>query len=87
MRLLRPLGEDVRMARDDDADTRHDVQEALRTLPVKHRHALLLHHVVGLSVAEVAREMGAPEGTVKSWLFRGREAVQRSIGVGEAPRG
>ena len=75
------------MAREDDPAMRHDVQKALRTLPVKQRYALLLHHVVGLPVADVAREMGAPEGTVKSWLWRGRDALQRSLGVEEAPRG
>jgi len=83
---LRPLGETDRAAREVDVVTRHDVASALRTLPVKHRHALLLHCVVGLSVTEVADEMGAPEGTVKSWLFRGREALHRSLGVEEAPR-
>jgi RNA polymerase sigma-70 factor (ECF subfamily) len=66
---------------------RHDLQRALQALPVRQRHALLLHHVVGLPVAAVAQEMGVPEGTVKSWLFRGREALQRSLGVEEAPRG
>jgi RNA polymerase sigma factor (sigma-70 family) len=45
---------------------------ALQTLPVDQRRALVLHHVVGLSVAEVSAEMSAPEGTVKSWLARGR---------------
>ena len=63
------------------------MQRALRALPVRQRHALLLHHVVGLAVADVAQEMGAPEGTVKSWLFRGREALHRSLDVKEAPRG
>lgn len=86
-RRLRPLGHTTWAAREDDAVTRHDVQRALRNVPVKHRHALLLHHVIGLSVADVAREMGVPEGTVKSWLFRGREALQRALGVEEAPRG
>jgi len=87
VRRLRPLGERPGAAREDDGALRHDVQRALRTLPVRQRHALLLHHVVGLPVADVAREMGAPEGTVKSWLFRGREALQRSLGIEEAPRG
>jgi RNA polymerase sigma-70 factor, ECF subfamily len=93
LRLMRPLGDIDRGAGNDDR-TRghdiamgHDVQSALRALPVKQRHALLLHHVVGLPVAEVAREMGAPEGTVKSWLSRGRQALQRSLGVEEAPHG
>jgi RNA polymerase sigma-70 factor (ECF subfamily) len=87
LRRLRPLSDRAGPDREDDRATRHDVQEALRTLPVKHRQALFLHHVMGLSVADVAQEMGVPEGTVKSWLFRGREALQRSLGVEEAPRG
>jgi len=96
IRRLHPLGDPDRAARADRADqvapeddgaSRADIEAALRTLPVKQRHALLLHHVVGLPVAEVAQEMDAPEGTVKSWLFRGREALQRSLGVEEAPHG
>ncbi len=87
MRRLRPLGDTARPGREDDVVLHHDVQRALRALPVKHRHALLLHYVMGLSVAEVAAEMGAPEGSVKSWLFRGRESLQRSLHVEEAPRG
>ncbi|HXQ60686.1 MAG TPA: SigE family RNA polymerase sigma factor [Acidimicrobiales bacterium] len=87
LRRLQPLGDRVTAAGEDDPVTRHDVGKALQAIPVRYRRALLLHHVVGLTVAEVAREMGAPEGTVKSWLFRGREALQRSLGVEEAPRG
>ena len=87
LRRLRPLADRTGAVGEEDAVLRHDVQKALRTLPVRQRHALLLHHVVGLPVVDVAREMGAPEGTVKSWLFRGREALQRSLGIEEAPRG
>jgi len=87
VRRLGPLGDGPSAAPEHDHAGSHDVQRALRTLPVKQRHALLLHHVVGLPVTEVAREMGAPEGTVKSWLSRGRDALQRSFGVEEAPRG
>ncbi|HEY7948669.1 MAG TPA: RNA polymerase sigma factor [Acidimicrobiales bacterium] len=98
-RRLHPMGDSDRGDRgdrgdradragpEDDGASRADIEAALRTLPVKQRHALLLHHVVGLPVAEVAQEMDAPEGTVKSWLFRGREALQRSLGREEAPHG
>jgi RNA polymerase sigma-70 factor (ECF subfamily) len=48
---------------------------ALRTLPELQRHAIVLHHLVDLPVAEVARELGAAQGTVKSWLHRGRAAL------------
>ena len=37
-------------------------------LPADQRRALVLHHIADLSVADVARETGAPEGTVKARL-------------------
>jgi RNA polymerase sigma-70 factor (ECF subfamily) len=52
---------------------------ALRTLPADQRRALVLHHVVDLPVAEVAHEMGAAIGTVKSWLHRGRAALAAQL--------
>jgi len=51
------------------------VVAALRQLPDKQRRALVLHYVADLSVAQVAHEVGAPEGTVKAWLSRGRTAL------------
>lgn len=48
---------------------------ALRSLPVNQRQALALHYMFGLPVADIARETGAPPGTVKSWLSRGRAAL------------
>jgi RNA polymerase sigma-70 factor (ECF subfamily) len=48
---------------------------ALRRLPEAQRQALILHHLGDLSVAEVARETGVPEGTVKARLSRGRAAL------------
>jgi RNA polymerase sigma-70 factor (ECF subfamily) len=49
-----------------------ELANALRGVSVKHRQALLLHYVVGLTIAEIAVEMSSREGTVKSWLSRGR---------------
>ncbi len=48
------------------------VLDALAELPRREREALVLKHLVGLSVAEIAAELKVPEGTVKSWLSRGR---------------
>ncbi|TIC84314.1 sigma-70 family RNA polymerase sigma factor [Nocardioides sp. GY 10127] len=48
---------------------------ALARLPEDQRRALVLHHLADLPVAEVAREVGAPEGTVKARLSRGRTAL------------
>ncbi|WP_110206376.1 SigE family RNA polymerase sigma factor [Nocardioides daejeonensis] len=49
--------------------------EALRQLPEAQRRALVLHHMCDLPVEEVARETGAPAGTVKARLSRGRTAL------------
>ena len=48
---------------------------ALQQLPADQRRAIVLHHLADLSVADVAREVGAPEGTVKARLSRGRAAL------------
>lgn len=48
---------------------------ALRQIPGEQRRAVVLHHLVGLSVAEVAAECGVPDGTVKARLSRGRKAL------------
>jgi RNA polymerase sigma-70 factor (ECF subfamily) len=48
---------------------------ALATLPASLRRAVVLHYVADLSVADIARQEGVPDGTVKSWLHRGRAAL------------
>lgn len=60
-------------------DDQREVVDVLRTLPRPQREAIVLHHLVGLSVDEVAAELHAPVGTVKSWLARGRAALARAL--------
>ncbi|MEU8024364.1 sigma-70 family RNA polymerase sigma factor [Micromonospora harpali] len=48
---------------------------ALRHIPAEQRRAVVLHHLVGLSVAEIAAEVGTNENTVKTRLARGRRAL------------
>jgi len=52
-----------------------ELVSAMRTLPEEQRIALALHYLVGLPVADVAEQTGAPVGTVKARLFRGRRAL------------
>jgi RNA polymerase sigma-70 factor (ECF subfamily) len=54
---------------------RVDLTAALATLPPNHRRAVVLHHLADMSVAEIARQEGVAEGTVKSWLHRGRAGL------------
>jgi RNA polymerase sigma factor (sigma-70 family) len=57
--------------------------EALGTLPVRQRQAIVLHYLVGLPVEEVAQTLRAPAGTVKSLLSRGRRALAARLGEAE----
>lgn len=59
---------------------------ALRQIPEPQRLAIVLHHVAGLSVDEVAVEVGAPVGTVKARLSRGRAALAQLLSDAEASR-
>ena len=61
--------------------------EALRGLPVQQRRAIVLHHLAGLEVGQVAAEIGAPIGTVESWLSRGRTALARVLDDGSSRTG
>ena len=49
--------------------------EALRKVPAEQRRALVLHHLLDLTVEQVAAETGVPTGTVKARLARGRAAL------------
>lgn len=55
--------------------TRVALARALQALPADQRRAIVLHHLADLSVADVAAEVGAPVGTVKARLSRGRAAL------------
>ncbi|MEH0845098.1 SigE family RNA polymerase sigma factor [Micromonospora sp. CPCC 205711] len=48
---------------------------ALATLPASQRRAIVLHHLGQLSTREIAEQEGVAEGTVRSWLSRGRAAL------------
>jgi RNA polymerase sigma-70 factor (ECF subfamily) len=53
---------------------------ALKQIPEAQRRAIVLHHLGGLSVEEVAAETDAPTGTVKARLSRGRAALALLLG-------
>ncbi|TCC00177.1 sigma-70 family RNA polymerase sigma factor [Micromonospora zingiberis] len=51
------------------------VVAALRRISSEQRRVVVLHHLVGLSVTEIAAEVGSNENTVKTRLARGRRAL------------
>jgi RNA polymerase sigma-70 factor (sigma-E family) len=66
-----------------DADPPRDdvvtLTAAMRSLPPEQRYAIALHHLLDLSVAEVARQTGVSENTVKARLARGRRALAQLL--------
>ena len=55
------------------------VQAALEGLPEELRAALSLREFDGLSYEEIADVMGCPVGTVRSRIFRAREAIDNNL--------
>jgi RNA polymerase sigma-70 factor (ECF subfamily) len=51
------------------------IDAALRTLPSRHRQAIVMHYLLDMPINAIAEETGVPVGTVKSWLSRGREGL------------
>jgi RNA polymerase sigma-70 factor (ECF subfamily) len=60
---------------DDLPEDRLALLAALRQLPAAQREAIALHHLADLPVHEVAEAVGAPVGTVKARLSRGRASL------------
>jgi RNA polymerase sigma-70 factor (ECF subfamily) len=53
--------------------------DALRTLPELQRIAIVLHDAAGVTVPEIAGQLDVPEGTVRSWLTRGRTSLAAQL--------
>lgn len=53
-----------------------DLAAALARLPVSWRQAVVLRHVEDLPYEEIAEILGVPLGTVKTWLYRGRDRLR-----------
>ena len=56
-----------------------DVQAALLDLPYEFREAVVMCDVVGLSYEEIAESVGAPIGTVRSRIHRGRKMLRERL--------
>ncbi len=70
-RALQPLGDQP-----PPDEARVELLRALGQLPPDQRRALVLHHLCDIPVTEVAAVVGAPVGTVKARLSRGRATLQ-----------
>jgi RNA polymerase sigma-70 factor (ECF subfamily) len=51
----------------------------LSALPTNQRRAVVLRHVVGMGIAEIAEATGRPQGTVKADIHRGLEKLRKTM--------
>lgn len=73
-----PAAADPRAGPDQVAE-RDAVRRAFRRLPVEQRGLLVLHHVEGRPLAEIAAILDVPAGTVKSRLHAARAGLDAAL--------
>ena len=76
-------GEDVQAAH-AESEQLNALHAAIEQLPSLPRTVLSLHYREGLQIAEIARMLDCPEGTVKSHLNRGRNRLKSALAHQEA---
>ena len=60
-------------------ELRRTVENAIGSLPDDLRTAIMLRELDGLSYTEISQAMDCPVGTVRSRIFRAREAIDKKI--------
>lgn len=60
-------------------DTKKLLENLIRKLPEEVRMAIILKHIEGLSYEKIAKIMNCPEGTVKTYVFRGRKLLKEGL--------
>jgi RNA polymerase sigma-70 factor (ECF subfamily) len=60
-------------------EIRQVVEKAMEQLPEDLRTAIVLRELDGLSYEEIAEAMDCPVGTVRSRIFRAREAIDKKL--------
>jgi RNA polymerase sigma-70 factor (ECF subfamily) len=60
---------------------RVDLERALAELNERHRKAIILYYIAGLSGAEIAEQERVAESTVRTWLARGRAALAERLRI------
>ena len=60
-------------------ELRVTIDKAIRDLPEDLRTAILLREIEGMSYEEIAQTMECPVGTVRSRIFRAREAIDKKL--------
>jgi RNA polymerase sigma-70 factor (ECF subfamily) len=57
------------------------LERAIEALPDDLRTAIILRELDGMSYEEIAETMDCPVGTVRSRIFRARDAIGKKVGT------
>src|SRR4051794_24174196 len=81
------LSEEMGVVRDSEIDVVvHDrLSRAFDSLSLDHRTVVVLHHLVGLPLDEIAEILDVPRGTVGSRLHHALRAMRAAIEAAERP--
>ncbi len=74
-----PLTEEIRA----DAPPETGLMDALRSLDIKYRLPVTLHYVEGYPLADIARMLNLPLGTIKRRLFTARGRLKDALEGGD----
>ena len=65
-------------------ESQHLVRRSIQTLPQQYREVMRLRYIEDYSYAEIEKAMQVPIGTVKTWLYRGRVLLRKTIEENES---
>lgn len=63
----------------EDSLDRAELMRAIAKLPKNYRRIIVMRHFGDMEVNDIAQALHAPEGTVKSWLFRARAQLRKEL--------
>ncbi len=69
----------LEQGKQDDGVERDALERAFETLSAEDRAAVILHHLEGRPLDEIADRLGVPVGTLKARLHRARFALRRVL--------
>ena len=77
----RPASEltDVAVRDASPSDPSELLRRAIKELPEEYQSCVTLKYLEDLGVSEIAETLQVPTGTVKTWLFRAREALLQKL--------
>lgn len=80
---MEPSHEQTPSAAAEQAETARRLEAALRELPAEEREAVVLHHIGGLTQAEIAQTLALPPRTVSHRISDGLAALRERLERGE----